>query len=50
MKDRKGHDFRYAIDNTKIKKLLKIKYKNNFNFNLNETFNYYSQLFFNQNS
>jgi len=50
VKDRKGHDFRYAIDNSKIRKLLKIKYKNNFNLHLEETFDYYTRLFLNKNS
>jgi len=50
VKDRKGHDFRYAIDNSKIRKLLKIKYKNNLNLHLDETFDYYTRLFLNKNS
>lgn len=45
VEDRKGHDFRYAIDNTKIKKLLKHKFKNNFKFNLKETFDFYVKYF-----
>ena len=44
VEDRKGHDFRYAIDNSKIKKLLKLKYKNNFKKNLTETFDWYLKL------
>lgn len=44
VEDRKGHDFRYAIDNSKIKKLLKLKNKNNFKKNLIETFDWYLKL------
>jgi dTDP-glucose 4,6-dehydratase len=44
VEDRKGHDFRYAIDNSKIKKLLKLKNKNNFKKNLIETFDWYLEL------
>ena len=41
VKDRKGHDFRYAINNSKIKKLLRLKQKDNFKKNLIETFDWY---------
>ena len=41
VEDRKGHDFRYAINNSKINNLLKLNQKNNFKKNLLETFNWY---------
>tara|TARA_B100001057_G_scaffold351220_1_gene352714 strand:+ start:807 stop:1781 length:975 start_codon:yes stop_codon:yes gene_type:complete len=41
VEDRKGHDFRYAINNAKIKRLLKLKKTNNFIMKLEETFNWY---------
>ena len=41
VEDRKGHDYRYAIDNAKIKKLLKLKQKKNIKKNLIETFDWY---------
>ena len=46
VEDRKGHDFRYAIDNSKIEKLLKLKlkFKKNFTKNLIETFDWYFKL------
>ena len=41
MKDRPGHDFRYALNSNKLKK--EIKWKNNFSINMGikETFNWY---------
>jgi dTDP-glucose 4,6-dehydratase len=41
VKDRKGHDFRYAIDNHDIKKTLKWKPSSNFDANLKNTINFY---------
>ncbi len=43
VKDRPGHDMRYAIDSTKIKKQLGWKPKINFNHGLNKTFDWYFQ-------
>lgn len=40
VEDRKGHDFRYSIDNKKIKNLTKIKFSN-FEDNLYETISHY---------
>jgi dTDP-glucose 4,6-dehydratase len=39
--DRKGHDFRYAVDSTKIKHELNFSIKNNFEEKLIETINWY---------
>jgi len=44
VEDRKGHDFRYAINNSKIKNFLKSNQKNNFKKNLMETFDWYLKL------
>ncbi len=41
VQDRKGHDFRYAIDNTKIKNKLNFKYQQNFKQNLESTIEWY---------
>ena len=41
VKDRPGHDFRYALDNKKIFKRLKWKPKINFEKGLKETVNWY---------
>lgn len=42
VKDRSGHDFRYGINNTKIKKLVGKKlYESNFDENLKNTINWY---------
>lgn len=42
VKDRSGHDFRYAINNQKVNKLIGKKfYKNNFDQNLRYTINWY---------
>jgi dTDP-glucose 4,6-dehydratase len=41
VEDRKGHDFRYAIDNSKIERELKWKPKVNFEKGLIDTINYY---------
>jgi len=41
VKDRKGHDFRYAIDFTKIQKELKWRPSHNFEQGLKETINWY---------
>lgn len=48
VEDRKGHDFRYAIDNSKIKKLLKFQQKRNFKKDLIETFDWYLKLYNNK--
>lgn len=40
--DRKGHDFRYAIDNKKLLKLTDFKFSN-FNLNLKNTISFYLQ-------
>lgn len=42
VKDRKGHDTRYSIDSSKIKKELKWKIKSNFFNNLKDTIIWYS--------
>ena len=39
--DRKAHDYRYAINNKKIKNQLGFKYKKNFMKNLEITINWY---------
>jgi dTDP-glucose 4,6-dehydratase len=45
VKDRKGHDFRYAIDSSKAKKLLGFKIEGDFEEKLSNTVNWYlSQL------
>ena len=41
IKDRPGHDFRYALDSRKIHKKLKWKSKINFNLGLKNTFKWY---------
>jgi dTDP-glucose 4,6-dehydratase len=41
IEDRPGHDFRYAIDSSNTEKLLKIKFKSNFDLNLRNTVNHY---------
>ena len=41
VKDRKGHDFRYAINSNKLDKKLKFKSKYQFNKNLNLTIHWY---------
>ena len=41
VKDRPGHDFRYALNSKKIKKFLKWKPSKNFKSGLEETFNWY---------
>ena len=40
VEDRKGHDFRYSIQNKKMTKLIKIKFSN-FDTNLKKTINHY---------
>ena len=42
---RKGHDFRYAIDITKIKKILNWEPKTNFEQGIEITINYYLNKF-----
>ena len=41
VKDRPGHDLRYALNSKKIRKLLKWKPKKKFNNGLIETFDWY---------
>ena len=41
VKDRPGHDIRYAIDSKKIKKKLRWKPKTSFKIGLEKTFNWY---------
>jgi len=41
VKDRPGHDFRYALDSNKIKKELKWRIRTNFSQGLEYTFNWY---------
>ena len=41
VKDRPGHDFRYALDSTKIRKILKWKPKINLNQGITKTVNWY---------
>lgn len=41
VKDRPGHDFRYSIDNSKLKKEFKIKFKKNFVEKINYTIKWY---------
>ena len=43
VKDRPGHDFRYALNSQKIKNTLKWKPKKNFKSGLQETFDWYVQ-------
>ena len=43
VKDRPGHDLRYAIDSSKLKKKLKWKPKTNFKQGLEKTFLWYLQ-------
>jgi dTDP-glucose 4,6-dehydratase len=43
VEDRKGHDFRYAIDNTKIQKELKWRPNTDFNVGLQLTIQYYKK-------
>jgi len=45
VEDRKGHDFRYAIDNTKINKSLSWEPKMDFNEGIDITINYYLKKF-----
>ena len=45
VEDRKGHDFRYAIDNSKIKKSLSWEPKMGFNEGIDITVNYYLNKF-----
>jgi dTDP-glucose 4,6-dehydratase len=40
-KDRPGHDFRYSLDSSKIKKELKWKIKNNFEDGIKKTIEWY---------
>jgi len=42
-KDRPGHDFRYSLDSSKIKKELKWKIKNNFEDGIKKTIEWYVQ-------
>ncbi|MGY5142927.1 MAG: dTDP-glucose 4,6-dehydratase [Candidatus Nitrosopumilus sp. bin_32a] len=42
-KDRPGHDFRYSLDSSKIKKELKWKIKNNFEDGIKKTIEWYIQ-------
>ncbi len=42
-KDRPAHDFRYSLNANKIKKKLNIKYKKNFDINLEKTIEWYIQ-------
>lgn len=41
VEDRKGHDFRYALNSKKISKELNFKIKNNFDYNLTRTIKWY---------
>ena len=41
MKDRPGHDFRYALNSNKIKKKLKWKSKTGIDIGLHKTINWY---------
>ncbi len=41
VEDRKGHDFRYSIDNSKIKKKLKFSFKKNFSKDFENTIDWY---------
>ncbi len=43
VKDRPGHDFRYALDSKKIKRELKFRPKTNFTIGLKNTFNWYNK-------
>jgi len=45
VEDRKGHDFRYAIDSTKMKTTLNWEPKTDFSEGLDETINYYLNKF-----
>ena len=45
VEDRMGHDFRYAIDNTKIRKELKWRPKNTFEKGLAKTVAHYKELY-----
>jgi dTDP-glucose 4,6-dehydratase len=45
VKDRPGHDFRYCLDSSKIKKKLKWKCKSNFDQRINETIIWYMNKF-----
>lgn len=45
VEDRKGHDFRYAIDSTKMKTTLNWEPKTDFSHGLDETINYYLNKF-----
>ena len=41
VKDRPGHDFRYSLDSTKIKKKLSWRPKHNFEAGIEETIEWY---------
>ncbi len=41
VEDRKGHDFRYSINNSKIKKELKFSFKKNFSKDFEDTIDWY---------
>ncbi len=43
VKDRPGHDFRYALNSNKIKKIIKWKPKTSFNEGIKKTFLWYMQ-------
>lgn len=43
VKDRKGHDFRYAIDSSKIKKILNFSISTDFDIALAKTINWYKE-------
>ena len=45
VEDKKRHDFRYAIKNSKIKKIIKLKQKKNIKKDLLETFDWYLKLY-----
>jgi dTDP-glucose 4,6-dehydratase len=46
VKDRPGHDFRYAIDSSKLKKIIKIKKNQNFEKKLFKTVEWYFKNFY----
>ena len=41
IKDRPGHDLRYSLNSNKIKKLLNLKFKNNFDVSITKTIKWY---------
>ena len=41
--DRPGHDFRYSVDNKKLKSSIKWKFRNSFDDNLRKTILWYKQ-------